>query len=189
MIETIEDQILAAERRVDSLNRSSRMLLTDHEEEGYSTLASIASVLRYDSHNINTSQATSSQSFTDLATVGPSLSILTGQTGKLLIIASAQIDASATGVGGATYGGQVGVHTVEHFADSSPDDTEEASEHAVFGMSVEATLDGVDLIVGTSTEMLLTFEPGSTIDLKMQYKSIYGNSISFDARSVLAIPL
>lgn len=186
---SLEGDILHTSRRIDELSRSSRMLVEGYEEEGYGAMASLASVLRYDGETVATSENRSSTSFGNLATAGPLMDIKVGQTGRLLIIAAAQIGAPATGSGGATYGGTVGVKTTESFADGSTAEVIGAGSHPTFGMSVEAAIDGVDVVVGTSTEMLLQFEPLSTIEVRLQYKSVYGNSVSFDERSLIAIPV
>ncbi len=90
------EEIRRMRRELDILSRSARV-------PNISTLAA-----GYKSETIATAQATSSTTYTDLATVGPTVTVDVPRTGRLLILATAKTAFTLATAGG-PHGGKMGV--------------------------------------------------------------------------------
>jgi hypothetical protein len=120
---------------------------------------------------IDTVQTTTSSSFTDLATAGPSVTVTTGT--KALVI-----------IGCGLYNGTVGAKAVMGFAISGATTTA-ASDAFVFNFQNPG---GATNIVSTAASAFVVTVTAGSNTFTAKYKSSSGTS-TFENRSIIVIPL
>jgi hypothetical protein len=149
-------------------------LVKSYDGSSWVTIGPVtAAVTAIQSATVNTSQGTSSTSYTDLSTVGPEVTITTGTTA--LVTISATILQSGTDVGGVASFAVSGASTV-----SANDDN-----------SISAIGTGVERYgqVSTSRTLLLSGLTAGSNVFTMKYKASSASTISFLRRSLTVMAL
>jgi hypothetical protein len=152
---------------------------------GTAQAATALNMIGMETDEVLTQQATTSTNWTDLSTVGPQVTITVRPSGRVLVLYSGQIGwaiAAAGSVGGRMGIDVSGANTMALTGTVATDRWLRAQIEAG-GATTNTGIFGVG-----GSKMFEGLAPGSTT-FKIKYRSSFGQSIDFDNRTIVAIPL
>lgn len=142
-------------------------------------------------HSITTAETTASTTYTDLATVGPTVTVNVGPSGRLVILQAALF-------GGGAAAGVSPVYEARASVDVSGANTISASDATIFaqrrfqniaiGGGTGATVSWVDQLSMSTITVLSGLNTGNTT-ITMKYRSPNATTLTFQNRSLVVIRL
>lgn len=192
ILNTSEAAILAEGNVVSILTAGSTWgILGRFTIPGTAEAVSALSAIKVQSDSVNTPEATTSGSFTDLATPGPEVVATIGPTGRAVLILSAQITLTVPTGGGIT-SVQAQMSFIGTGANVFPTGTYQSMAGQLWYNSSQSG--GFDTSIETKTHMSKTFlleglSPGSTTFTAKYRRASGAGTLSFDDRNMTVLPL